>query len=125
MNRTLSNTVASRNGRSMEQSILHYMGLQHEGQPVDSSLQGHPLEIKSCQTNIIDSYNSNGRRSGRFVFDSEQLSYLTSNDGFFVFIVHEDLVVHHTWMMKAGLVRLHEFDGVRSVPWTTVRRWLN
>lgn len=120
-----SNIIASRNGREMEKAVLLYMGLEHIGQPVDSSLEGIPLEVKSCQIRIGDNSHSNNCRSGRIVFESEQLKYLKANDGILVCIVHEDYVVHHSWMMKAELVQLQEFGGNRSVPWPTVRGWLN
>ena len=120
MTRTLSNTLASRNGRSIETCILRYMGLLHEKEPVDSSLEGSPLEIKSCQVLVGDRSHGNCKRSGRFAFDSEQHRYLLKNDGSYVFVVHDDQVVVHTKILRAELLPLREFRGIRSIAWPTV-----
>ncbi|WP_407356778.1 hypothetical protein [Methanolobus sp. WCC5] len=125
MSRTLSNTTASRNGKAVEKSLLQYMGLSHEQSPVDSTLEGHPLEIKSCQMQIIDSHNSNHRRSGRIVFEPEQHRYLLEHGGIYAFVVHVNKVVHHTRMIRADLVKLPDFSCNRSVPWPTARGWLS
>jgi hypothetical protein len=95
------------------------MGLPHENTPVDTTLDGHPFEIKSCQLHITDSHCSNHMRSGRFVLDAEQHHYLLENGGLYGLIVHEQGVVHRTRIIKAEDLPVEEFTGVRSVPWTT------
>lgn len=97
------------------------MGLIHEKEPVDSSLDGYPLEVKSCQVMVGDRSHCNQKRSGRFVFESRQHRHLLENDGRYVFVVQdEQKVVHHTWMLRAALIPLREFVGIRSIAWPTV-----
>lgn len=99
-----SNTTASRNGKSIEMSILRYMGLPQQGQPVDSELDGKPLEVKSCQLYITDVSCGKSRRSGRFQFNEEQDRYLKENDGRYALVVHDEGIIHHTRLLRASLI---------------------
>lgn len=116
-----SNTLASRNGKSIEQSVLKYLGLPHEKEPVDSTMDGYPLEVKSCQVLVGDCSHGNYKRSGRFVFESRQHKHLLDKDGRYVFVVQDEKkVVQHTRMLRAALVPLRDFVGIRSIAWPTV-----
>jgi hypothetical protein len=114
-----SNTIASRNGKLVEQSIALYMGVPWEGKPVDAVLDGKPLEIKSCQQYITDMGSARNRRSGRFVFNEEQHEYLLQNDGIYALVVRTGDTVIHTRLKKASLIS--GIAGRASVkPWTRV-----
>jgi hypothetical protein len=100
-----SNTIASRNGRTIESTICDYLGITHNcNDIVDAELDGHPLEIKSCQEYIGDSSHNNGRRSGRFQLNEEQHQYLVENDGIYAFVVHCDGEIKRTCIKKASSI---------------------
>jgi hypothetical protein len=100
-----SDTIASRNGRTIESTICDYLGIKHNyNDIVDAELDGHPLEIKSCQEWIGDSSHTNCRRSGRFQFNEEQHRYLVENNGIYAFVVQVDGEIKRTCLKKACLI---------------------
>ena len=95
------------------------MGVPLDGLPVDATLDGKPLEIKSCQQYITDVGSHRNRRSGRFVFNEEQHEYLLENNGIYALVVRMGDIVIHTRLMKASLIsRISGRSCVR--PWTRV-----
>ena len=101
-----SNTIASRNGRTIETTICDYLGITHNcNDIVDAELDGHPFEIKSCQEYIGDSSHNNCRRSGRFQLNEEQHRYLVENDGIYAFVVQSGGEIKRTCLRKAELVQ--------------------
>lgn len=100
-----SQSLAHRNGRTAETTICDYLGIEHDYKGiVDAELDGHPLEIKSCQEYIGDSSHNNGRRSGRFQLNEEQHQYLVENDGIYAFVVHCDGEIKRTCLKRACLI---------------------
>ena len=115
-----NNALASRNGREVELQVLHCLGIDHIRQPVDSRIRGHPIEIKSCQQYIKDTNHTNSRRSGRFLFQSEQHEYLLRNRGSYIFIVRDASDILKSRILRADLLRLKRFEGVLQMPWHKV-----
>jgi hypothetical protein len=100
-----SNALASQNGYNIESQICAYLGIEHNCNAiVDAVLDGHPLEIKSCQEYIGDSSHNNGRRSGRFQLNEEQHQYLVENDGIYAFVVHCEGEIKRTCIKKASSI---------------------
>jgi len=101
----IPNALACRNGHEIESRVCEYLGIEHNPNAiVDAELDGHPLEIKSCQEYIGDSSHNNGRRSGRFQLNEEQHQYLVENDGIYAFVVHCDGEIKRTCLKRASAV---------------------
>lgn len=115
-----NNALASHNGREVEQQVLHCLGIDHIRQPVDSCLKGHPLEVKSCQQYVRDQAHTNNRRSGRFLFTSEQHEYLLETEGSYVFVVRHCSDIIKTKILRADLLGLKRFEGVLQMTWHKV-----
>jgi hypothetical protein len=99
------NSTASRNGHTIESWVCDFLGIPHDPNVIaDAILDGHPLEIKSCQEWIGDSSHTNCRRSGRFQFNEEQHKYLVENNGIYAFVVHVDGEIKRTCFRKASLI---------------------
>jgi hypothetical protein len=102
----IPNALACRNGHEIESRVCEYLGIEHNPNAiVDAELDGHPLEIKSCQEFITVSGSSGVRRRGRFVFNEEQDQYLKENGGIYALVVHCDGVIKRTRLLKASLVK--------------------
>lgn len=115
-----NNALASHNGREVELQVLHCLGIDHIKQPVDSCIKGHPIEIKSCQRYIEDAYHTNSRRSGRFLFNSNQHEYLLRNRGSYVFVVRDASNILKSRILRADVLGLKRFEGVLQMPWHKV-----
>ncbi len=100
-----SNALAHHNGREIETTICQLLNIERlDEHHYDAILDGHPLEIKSCQEWIGDSSHNNGRRSGRFQLNEEQHQYLVENDGIYAFVVHCDGEIKRTCIKKASSI---------------------
>jgi hypothetical protein len=62
------------------------------------------VEVKSCQANIKARERSGRRRSGRFALEKEQHNELADQNGLYLFIVHNENVVHRMWFAPAKLL---------------------
>lgn len=115
------NTKAVRNGKTFENfAIKHLRGVEYIGGVYDAVYRGLPLEIKSCEAMITDSHASKNRRSGRFVFNSEQHEELKARGGTYYVIVHQGKKVLRRKLIKVDALPLPEFQGVKAVSWKTV-----
>ncbi len=100
-----SNALAHHNGREIETTICQLLNIERlDEHHYDAILDGHPLEIKSCQEHITDIHNANGWRSGRFKLNEEQDKYLKENNGIYAFVVHVDGEIKRTCFRKASLI---------------------
>lgn len=100
-----SNALAHHNGREIETTICQLLNIERlDEHHYDAVLDGHPLEIKSCQERIIDSHNANKWRSGRFKLNEEQHRYLVENGGIYAFVVQVDGEIKRTCLKRADLI---------------------
>ncbi len=87
------NKTAVKNGLNAESEFKNFMSkyeynLTQLNDLIDFMVNGHYVEIKSCQKEIYDSSHQNFR-SGRFVMSKEQHDFLVKNNGYYYFIAFE------------------------------------
>ncbi len=87
-----SNKTAVKNGLNAESVFKNFMSkyeynLTQLNDLIDFMVNGHYVEIKSCQKEIYDSSHQNFR-SGRFVMNKGQHQYLVSENGYYYFMLY-------------------------------------
>lgn len=117
-----SNTVASHNGRMIEEIVQQLLPeLQYVGEKLDAEYKGRPLEIKSCQKICRASDRGESGRPGRFWFRADQDQLLKEDDGYYALVVHDHGNLHFFCLAEARKL-LSDFVGATTVSWTTVAR---
>lgn len=117
-----SNALAARNGCLIEKIVrtlypdaqFDYKGL------VDLQINGHPVEIKSCQISVSDQSHRTGIRSGRFAFSAEQHKSLIQNRGEYILMVHKNGEPFLFFRIQASALKIPEFSGIKSVCWKSI-----
>lgn len=100
MNKTYcgeSNKKAVNNGLAIEKQISGMLHTRLTGDLIDLYLQGIPYEIKSCQERIKG-------RSGRFWLRPDQHNTLLELGGYYIFVVHNNLVMKKIKIVPAWRV---------------------
>jgi len=116
---------ASENGQYFENAMFNYLTILYSdvkyiNKEVDLLVKDKYIEIKSCQEWQIDNSSTTKKRHGRFVLDKQQHVKLLKNEGYYLFIVHNEKKIIFMKMLPAFAINFK-----RLITWTTVKKIAN
>lgn len=113
---------ASLNGQYFENAMYNYLSIlygrvKYINKEIDLFVNGKYIEIKSCQEWQTDNSANGKRRHGRFVLDKKQHVELLKNEGYYLFVVHNEKKIIFVKMLPAAAI-----DFKRLITWTTIKK---
>ena len=113
---------AVENGMAAEEHAESIYNISVTNEFIDAEYKGLPLEVKSCQSWVVDENTTTGRRRGRFRIPYNQHEYLMKTNGLYAFILQDE----HRRLISSRVVSASHIDNlinnnvVTSLAWTNI-----
>lgn len=116
--------IAAANGLSAEEWVYNKIpGIEKINELLDAKFKGLDIEIKSCQSQVIDNSHKSGLRTGRFMLYEEQHNALKKTNGVYCFVVlkhgKNKNLIQKCFFIEARKIPL-SIRGLKSIPWSTL-----